>query len=53
MWYLVIAIIFYGGSRVALPVAPALITLAAYPMALLLWKRTPPKPLPGPPESPA
>lgn len=39
LWYLLMALVFYGGSRVALPITPALITFAAYTGYQLLTGR--------------
>ena len=39
LWYLLTALIFYGGSRVALPVVPALITFVAYTGVHLLTSK--------------
>ncbi len=39
LWYLLMALVFYGGSRVALPVVPALIVFAAYTGHQLLMAR--------------
>jgi Zn-dependent protease with chaperone function len=38
-WYLFIALIFYGGSRVALPVAPAFVIFASYMVMSWLSRR--------------
>lgn len=40
-WYVIVALILYGGSRVALPIAPALVTFGAVGLGTLLGAETP------------
>jgi hypothetical protein len=39
VWYMMIALIFYGGTRVALPIAPGLVILAATGVEDLLRRK--------------
>jgi 4-amino-4-deoxy-L-arabinose transferase-like glycosyltransferase len=46
IWYASVALIFYGGSRVALPVAPAYIIFAAYTISRWIWRAPAPSAIP-------